>query len=83
MHTVWVMDDGIAACDWYCVSLQGYMTGKDFARSVICSVHTSKIEDYLGKVDALPEELATAQVLLFRQLSMLSLLLTSGSVPVP
>ena len=41
---------------------QGVMTGKDFARSVVCSVHTNQIEDYLAKVDALPEELAKAQV---------------------
>ena len=38
------------------------MSGKDFARSVVCSVHTNQIEEYLAKVDALPEELATAQV---------------------
>lgn len=38
------------------------MSGKDFARSVVCSVHTNQIEEYLAKVDALPEDLATAQV---------------------
>ena len=44
------------------VLLQGYMSGKDFARSVVCSVHTSQVEAYLAKVDAMPEELANAQV---------------------
>lgn len=39
------------------------MSGKDFARSVVCSVHTNQIEEYLAKVDALPEELAKAQVI--------------------
>ena len=38
------------------------MSGKDFARSVVCSVHTNQIEEYLAKVDALPEELAKGQV---------------------
>ena len=38
------------------------MSGKDFARSVVCSVHTSQIEEYLAKVDALPEQLANTQV---------------------
>ena len=42
--------------------VQGYMSGKDFARSVVCSVHTNQIEDYLSKVDALPAQLADAQV---------------------
>ena len=42
--------------------LQGYMSGKDFARSVVCSVHTNEIEAYLAKVDAIPEELANAKV---------------------
>ncbi|KAL3131679.1 hypothetical protein ABBQ38_007972 [Trebouxia sp. C0009 RCD-2024] len=41
---------------------QGYMSGKDFARSVICSVHTNQIEEYLAKVDAMPPQLATAKV---------------------
>lgn len=38
------------------------MSGKDFARSVVCSVHTNEIEDYLAKVDAMPTPLANAQV---------------------
>ena len=42
--------------------LQGYMSGKDFARSVVCSVHTNQIEEYLAKVDAMPPQLATAKV---------------------
>ena len=44
------------------VVLQGHMSGKDFARSVVCSVHTNEIEDYLAKVDAMPTPLANAQV---------------------
>ena len=42
--------------------LQGYMSGKDFARSVVCSVHTNQIEEYLAKVDALPDKLTDAKV---------------------
>lgn len=42
--------------------LQGVMSGKDFARSVVCSVHTNQIEEYLAKVDALPDSLANAKV---------------------
>ena len=38
------------------------MSGKDFARSVVCSVHTNQIEEYLAKVDALPPQLAQAKV---------------------
>ena len=38
------------------------MSGKDFARSVVCSVHTNQIEEYLAKVDAMPPQLATAKV---------------------
>ena len=38
------------------------MSGKDFARSVVCSVHTNQIEEYLAKVDALPAALANAKV---------------------
>ena len=38
------------------------MSGKDFARSVVCSVHTSQVEAYLAKVDAMPDELANAKV---------------------
>ena len=38
------------------------MSGKDFARSVVCSVHTNRIEDYLTKVDAMPPQLADARV---------------------
>ena len=41
---------------------QGYMSGKDFARSVVCSVHTNQIEEYLAKVDALPGNLTGAKV---------------------
>ena len=44
------------------IFLQGYMSGKDFARSVVCSVHTNQIEEYLGKVDVLPEKLTDAKV---------------------
>ena len=44
------------------VPLQGHMSGKDFARSVVCSVHTNQIEEYLAKVDAMPEQLTTAKV---------------------
>ena len=38
------------------------MSGKDFARSVVCSVHTNQIEEYLAKVDALPDKLTDAKV---------------------
>ena len=38
------------------------MSGKDFARSVVCSVHTNQIEEYLAKVDALPDKLIDAKV---------------------
>ena len=38
------------------------MSGKDFARSVVCSVHTNQIEEYLAKVDAMPPQLSTAKV---------------------
>lgn len=38
------------------------MSGKDFARSVVCSVHTNQIEEYLTKVDALPDKLADVKV---------------------
>ncbi len=38
------------------------MSGKDFARSVVCSVHTNQIEEYLAKVDALPGNLTGAKV---------------------
>ncbi|DBB15580.1 TPA: hypothetical protein ACH3X3_003794 [Trebouxia sp. C0006] len=41
---------------------QGYMSGKDFARSVVCSVHTNQIEEYLAKVDALPGNLTGAKI---------------------
>ncbi len=44
------------------VCSQGYMSGKDFARSVVCSVHTNQIEEYLAKVDALPDKLTDAKV---------------------
>ncbi len=44
------------------IFLQGYMSGKDFARSVVCSVHTNQIEEYLAKVDALPDKLIDAKV---------------------
>lgn len=42
--------------------LQGQMSGKDFARSVVCSVHTNQIEEYLAKVEAMPAPLANAKV---------------------
>lgn len=38
------------------------MSGKDFARSVVCSVHTNQIEEYLAKVDAMPAQLTAAKV---------------------
>ena len=47
--------------------MQGHMSGKDFARSVVCSVHTNQIEEYLAKVDAMPAQLSTAKVCSFFQ----------------
>ena len=38
------------------------MSGKDFARSVVCSVQTNQIEEYLTKVDSMPDQLASVKV---------------------
>ena len=38
------------------------MSGKDFARSVVCSVQTNQIEEYLTKVDNMPDQLASVKV---------------------
>lgn len=55
------------------------MSGKDFARSVICSVHTNQIEEYLAKVDAMPTQLITAKVCCPRTPSHAAMLLISTS----
>ena len=65
------------------------MSGKDFARSVVCSVQTNQIEEYLTKVDNMPDQLASVKVtpafvLLFLPsclllLSLLSAIFSSSS----
>ena len=38
------------------------MTGRDFARTLVSGVETSQVDTYINRVDALPTDLADAQV---------------------
>ena len=51
------------AADALPVTIQGRMSGRDFARSLVSGVQSSMIDTYLNRIAALPDVLANAQVL--------------------
>ena len=59
-HHLW---HNIFAADALPVTIQGRMSGRDFARSLVSGVQSSMIDTYLNRIAALPDVLATAQVL--------------------